>query len=113
MKKKSFRRGQTVFNKGDGASELFIISSGNIGIYFPSNAAMEKPDIVLSSPDLFGEMAVIDDTMRMATARADTDCVLISVTRAEFEDRLGNTDVVIRGVVAILSERLRDLQKRR
>ena len=49
----------------------------------------------------------------MATARADTDCVLISVTRAEFEDKLGNTDVVIRGVVAILSERLRDLQKRR
>ncbi len=113
MKKISFRRGQTVFNKGDGANELFIISSGNIGIYFPSNAAMEKPDIVLSTPDLFGEMAVIDDTMRMATARADTDCVLISVTRAEFEDKLGNTDVVIRGVVAILSERLRDLQKRR
>ena len=74
---------------------------------------MEKPDLVLKSPEIFGEMAVIDDALRMATARAETDCILLSVNRSEFEERLSNADVVVRGVVAILSERLRDLQKRR
>ena len=113
MQKLTFNRGRTIFNKGDGGTDLFIISSGEVGIYFPSNSEMEKPDLILKSTEIFGEMAVIDDALRMATARAETDCILLSVNRSEFEERLSNADVVVRGVVAILSERLRDLQKRR
>ena len=58
-------------------------------------------------------MGVIDNSLRMAGAKAETDCELISVSRVEFEQKLANSDVVIRGVLAALSERLRQLQKRR
>ena len=58
-------------------------------------------------------MGVIDDSLRMAGAKAETDCILISVSKVEFEQKLENSDVVIRGVIAVLSERLRQLQKRR
>ena len=70
MQKFAFNRGRTIFNKGDGGSELFIISSGEVGIYFPSNAEMEKPDLILKSPEIFGEMAVIDDALRMAISKS-------------------------------------------
>ena len=49
----------------------------------------------------------------MATARALTDSVVIFVSQKEFEKKLDESDMIIRGVMAILSSRLRELQKRR
>jgi hypothetical protein len=39
--------------------------------------------------------------------------MLISVSKVEFEQKLENSDVIIRGVVAALSQRLRQLQKKK
>ena len=93
MKKVNYKAGQKIFKQGETANQLFIISSGKVGLYFPTNELMEEPNIVLNSPEIFGEM--------------------ISVSKGEFEKKLENSDVVIRGIIAILSERLRELQKRR
>ena len=113
MEKVNYKAGHKIFNQGETANQLFIISSGKVGLYFPTNELMEEPNIVLNSPEIFGEMGLIDDALRMAGAKAETDCILISVSKVEFEQKLENSDVVIRGVIAVLSERLRQLQKRR
>ena len=113
MEKVNYQAGRKIFYQGETANQMFIISSGKVGLYFPTNKLMEKPDIVLNSPEIFGEMGVIDNSLMMAGAKAETDCELISVSRVEFEQKLANSDVVIRGVLAALSERLRQLQKRR
>ena len=42
-----------------------------------------------------------------------TYCFVIFVSQKEFEKKLDDGDLIVRGVMAILSERLRDLQKRR
>ena len=47
------------------------------------------------------------------TAKALEDSIIIFVSIKEFEKKLEDSDMIIRGVMAILSERLRDLQKRR
>ncbi|MEK9571925.1 MAG: hypothetical protein VW124_23095, partial [Paracoccaceae bacterium] len=59
------------------------------------------------------EMGVIDTAPRMATAKALEPSVIIFVSTKEFEKKLEGSDMIVRGVMAILSERLRDLQKRR
>ena len=74
---------------------------------------MEKPDIVLKANDILGEMGVIDTAPRMATAKTLEPSVIIFVSTKEFEKKLEGSDMIVRGVMAILSERLRDLQKRR
>ena len=48
----------------------------------------------------------------MAEARAETDCELISVSRVEFKKKIENTDIIIRSIIATLSQRLRQLEKR-
>ena len=58
-------------------------------------------------------MGVIDTAPRMATAKAMEESIIIFVSIKEFEKKLESSDMIIRGVMAILSERLRDLQKRR
>ena len=74
---------------------------------------MQKPDIVLKANAILGEMGVIDTAPRMATAKALEPSVIIFVSTKEFEKKLEGSDMIVRGVMAILSERLRDLQKRR
>ena len=46
-------------------------------------------------------------------AKALEPSVIIFVSTKEFEKKLEGSDMIVRGVMAILSERLRDLQKRR
>lgn len=40
-------KGKTIFKKGDAANGLYIVGTGAVGIYFPTNIMMEKPDIIL------------------------------------------------------------------
>ena len=113
MKKMELNAGTTLFKKGDPADGLYIVGKGSVGIYFPTNHTMEKPDIVLKANEIIGEMGVIDTAPRMATAKAMEESIIIFVSIKEFEKKVEESDMIIRGVMAILSERLRELQKRR
>ena len=47
MEKVNYQAGRKIFYQGETANQMFIISSGKVGLYFPTNKLMEKPDIVL------------------------------------------------------------------
>ena len=68
MKKMELNAGNTIFKKGDPSDGLYIVGKGSVGIYFPTNQTMQKPDIVLKANAILGEMGVIDTAPRMATA---------------------------------------------
>lgn len=55
-------------------------------------------------------MGVIDTAPRMATAKAIDKSIVLFISKSEFEERLSKSDTIVRGVLAILSERLRDIQ---
>ena len=74
---------------------------------------MTEQDILLKPNAILGEMGVIDTAPSMATAKALTDSVVIFVSQKEFEKKLDDSDMIVRGVMAIVSDRLRDLQQRR
>jgi len=44
----------------------------------------------LEAPTLFGELALLNDEPRAATITTVTDCTILSITREEFNDLLGN-----------------------
>ena len=113
MKKVTYSPGQSIFKSGESADGLYIIASGKVGVFFPTNSTHNEPDIVLEKTQILGEMGVIDTAPRMATARAMEESLVIFVSRAEFDKKLDETDPVVRGVLAILSSRLRDVQRRR
>ena len=106
-------KGKTIFKKGDAANGLYIVGAGAVGIYFPTNITLEKPDIILKKNAIVGEMGVIDTAPRMATAKAIDESIVLFISKSEFEERLSKSDTIVRGVLAILSERLRDIQIKR
>ena len=109
MQKMELNAGNTIFKKGDPADGLYIVGKGSVGIYFPTNQTMEKPDIVLKANEILGEMGVIDMAPRMATAKALEESVIIFVSTKEFEKKLKD-DLTI-DLLAQFSEALRKKYK--
>jgi len=110
MKKEQFRQFQTIFKAGDKAGSVYLVVSGSVGIFLPDNDSKD-PNFFIQKNEIFGEMGVIDDVLRMADARAMEDSELLSVDRAEFAKMLKESNVFIRAVMGVLSTRLRQLQK--
>jgi len=110
MKKEQFRQFQTIFKAGDKAGKVYLLVSGSVGIFLPDNDSKD-PNFFIQENEIFGEMGVIDDELRMADARAMEESELLSVDKAEFATMLKDSNVFIRAIMGVLSTRLRQLQK--
>jgi EAL domain-containing protein (putative c-di-GMP-specific phosphodiesterase class I) len=93
-----FKAGELVFAEGDAPTCAYLIEAGRIEI---STTQLGEPRLLaeLGPGMLLGEMAVLDDSTRTASARALTDCRLIPIDRAQFAERLANADPVVRALL--------------
>lgn len=110
MKKEAFRQHQTIFKAGDQAGKVYLLALGSVGIFLPDNDSKE-PNFLIPENEIFGEMGVIDDELRMADERAMEDSELVSLTKDEFEKIVSESNIFVRAILAVLSERLRQAQK--
>ena len=113
MKKIEMKPGKTIFKAGEPADGLYIVGSGEVGIYFPTNKEMAEPDIILKANEILGEMGVIDTAPRMATAKALTDCIVIFVSQKEFEKKLDEGDMIVKAIDAGHTDLAKTLAKTR
>ena len=90
--------GDVLFEEGDPPTSAYLIESGRIEIVTEREGAPMVLS-VLGPGDLLGEMAVIDDAPRTATARALGDAVLIEVDRAQINERIDNSDPIVRALL--------------
>jgi hypothetical protein len=87
--------GQYLFREGDAGSEMYIVESGSIAIL--RSARGSEPIAVLETGDFLGEMAVLEDQPRFASAVARTDCRLLRIERAAFAELLRqNVEIAVR-----------------
>jgi len=82
-----FQAGERVFNEGDLADDLYIVHSGKMGLSIEKSG---KQYLIneLQAGDIFGEMALINNDTRSATATAITDTELLSA-QPEHQHRSG------------------------
>ena len=92
------RAGSVIFAENDPPTTAFLLESGEIEV-----STMQRGEHtilgVLGPGMLLGEMAVIDNSPRAATARALTDCVLTPIDRLQFAERLSAADPVVRALL--------------
>jgi EAL domain-containing protein (putative c-di-GMP-specific phosphodiesterase class I) len=93
-----FKAGELVFAEGDAPTCAYLIEAGRIEI---STTQLGEPRLLaeLGPGMLLGEMAVLDDSTRTASARALTDCRLIPIDKAQFAERLAHADPVVRALL--------------
>jgi hypothetical protein len=76
--------GETLFRQGDAGEALFLVARGAIAVVREHEGETQLLDIV-GGGQLLGEMALLTDAPRMATARAVTTATLGELPRAEVE----------------------------
>jgi CRP/FNR family cyclic AMP-dependent transcriptional regulator len=82
---KAYAPGETVFAEGDPGKGLFVVLDGEVEIL--RETAQGPQRIVAFGPGTaFGELALIDDLPRSATARATAPTRLLILYRSHFEE---------------------------
>lgn len=97
---------EIVFHEGDPADCAYVIEEGRIEI----SVSRDDIAVVLSElgpGEILGEMAVIDQHSRTATARVLEDCRLTVVTPQQIQQRIEHVDPVVRTLLNILLTRYR------
>ena len=103
---RSAKAGEIIFSEGDEANQLFVIKSGEVSIRSGNRTLAE-----LSSNTIFGEMALIDDAPRSATAVAKTDVELVPISEEQFLFLVSQTPYFALKVMRVLARRLRATSK--
>ena len=99
---RDFKAGDVIFRQGDPAQELFIVQSGAVEIRL-GNRVLET----LPKYSIFGEMALIDNAPRSATAIAASDAKLVPVSEKQFLFLISNTPHFALNVMRVMARRLR------
>ena len=97
--------GQAVFRDGDLGTEMYIIHAGRVEIVKELDGT-EAQLAVLERGDFFGEMSLLEELPRAATARALTDVKLLQINGSTFDQMLrDNPEIAVR-MMRKLSRRL-------
>ena len=109
IERRSFKDGETVFREGELGSTAFLVQSGNVEI---SRMVDDKFKVlgIIGTNGIFGEMALIDEKPRMATAKVKGGAIIMTITKMMYERKLKSTDPFIRALLRILVQTVRQAQ---
>jgi hypothetical protein len=94
--------GQMVFAKGDSGDSLYVIVDGEVRVFDGAYTINH-----LGEGEVFGEMALLDTEPRMASVMAVSDTLMLRLEQEPFFDLMETRSEVARGVIRVLSARLR------
>jgi CRP/FNR family transcriptional regulator, cyclic AMP receptor protein len=106
-----FAEGQVLFKEGDPADSVFRLLTGAVDIL----RALDGDPILLgtiSAGQFIGEMGVVENRPRNATARAASEVEVEILTPIEFFDQITGSPRVVRELIQRLSRRLREADDR-
>jgi len=106
VSKRNFAKGKTIFKEGDLGDEFFVVVRGQVEI-----RSGDRHFETLGPDGIFGEMALIDDSPRSATAVALTDVTVAPIKENQFLFLVKNTPFFALNVMRVLAYRLRRQNK--
>ncbi len=101
-----FGAGKIIFREGDEGTAAYLIERGSVEISKIGHSG-RVPIGRLGEREIFGEMALIDDRPRMATATALEETVCVVIAHDEIQIRLRKLDPFMHAVLCILVENVR------
>ena len=109
IERRSFKDGETVFREGELGSTAFLVQSGDVEIS-RVNDGKDEVLAIIGIGGIFGEMALIDEKPRMATAKVKGGATIMTITKMMYERKLKSTDPFIRALLRILVQTVRRVQ---
>jgi CRP/FNR family transcriptional regulator, cyclic AMP receptor protein len=102
---------EVIFEEGDDGQFMAILSSGKVAVLKANQDDDNVHIATLAHGRSFGEMAVLDGERRSATCQAESDCILLTLSKESLDKMITESPRtgarVIRAVAVALSRRLR------
>lgn len=110
---RSYDEGTSIFSEGDPGDRLYTIVSGLVSIR-RSGAGDENPEVATLGPgDVFGEIALVSDQPRTATAVAQTRIEVLEISKHDFENLLDSSPEMRAAFQEVIETRIGELSERR
>ncbi len=111
VERSTYQPGDLIFQEGSEGDCAYLIESGKVEIsILRDNRSLNV--CILSEGDLFGEMALIDNDVRAASAKAIEETCLIRFYRDLIETKLNKADPVIKYLLRLVLKRFRNMHYR-
>jgi len=111
--RKTYPRGTALCREGEPADRLYVIVSGRVVVTHKVEGADEDFVLGFLGPgQYFGEIAVISEEPRAATATTIVDTDVLEVTKEEFEQVFANSPALARHLVNTLIRMIRETDQR-
>lgn len=98
-----YERGKVIMVAGQAGALMYVVSEGRVAISI-RGAVIER----VGPGGVFGEMALVDQSPRAASAVAETDCVLLAINRLVFLSLVKADPTFGISLLAAMAERLRN-----
>ena len=102
LNRRTFQAGEQIFCEGDRGESAYIVQSGAVAIEKKRADGSLRLLGKIPAGGIFGEMALVDNQPRMASARALVDSVCLMVPKALLEKKLDGADPFVAAMVRIL-----------
>lgn len=95
-------KGDCFFTEGDNSRSMFVLLSGQVTLSTKSKGEIYK----LMPGEMFGEMGMITNNVRSATAQASTDCAVLEISNSDYNMLLGQHPRISAIIMRRISESL-------
>lgn len=107
----TYMPGERVFDIQDQGDQMYIIENGRIGISIGADPKIKDFIAVLHQGDCFGEMGMLDDLPRSATAHVIDKTHLLVLEKACLRSLISRFPELAHGILRSMSLRLREANK--
>ena len=106
---RSFPKNTVVIHENEPADSLFIILSGKVKVYCSDKSGKEFIMNTQGPGDYFGELALVDDSLRSASVRTVEKCDFVVVYKDAFNAVLRAHPNIASSLIRNLAQRVRKL----
>lgn len=104
----TFKDGEAIIRQGDTGDCMYVIQEGRVEVVVTLNE-IETLLAVRKQGDFFGEMAIFNQEIRMATVRALGEVRVLSVDKRNLMRRIHEDPSLAYRIIMALSQRIREL----
>lgn len=108
---RKYSAGQEIFKESDPGDGVYVVKDGEVEISVPVGETVRHVFSRVGPGDIFGEMAVIEDKPRSASAAAAKDTVAYFISRPEMLKLIERSPILALALLREISNRLREFNQ--
>ena len=110
--RRSFGRNAKIIGAGDPTDSLYVVISGRLKVLMSDEQGREVILSILGPGEFFGEMGLLDDSLRSASVVTLEACELLTISKTDFKRRLAENFELSMNVMRGLVQRLREADRK-